>query len=311
MKDKFTIGLLSFREVSSSNAVMQEHAEAIGMLRDEIKNLGHVPKIYHFYKSQMFFGGNEAIVLEKNKKIIPCDILFPRFSVTNNLDLEVSLLKQFNIMGIRIINDYQSILNAKNKLATMQILTSRKIPVPRTVVVRKFEYLDAAIRDVGGYPVILKSPYGTFGCGVVIVESSRSLYSALDLLVKSMRSTILMIQEYVAEAGGADYRAFVVGERVVASMKRQAVKGDFRSNLHLGGEGQSIELTDMEKKIAVRAAKALGLKIAGVDILRSKDGPVIMEVNANPGLIGITKVTGINVAKEIVKFAVQEIKSSV
>ncbi|MBU1702826.1 RimK family alpha-L-glutamate ligase [Patescibacteria group bacterium] len=301
---KLQIGLLDFSSVSRlARSGKSPAPREIQVLRNAIKLRGHVPVIYKVPKCQMYFHEREAEILYNNKKIKGCDVLIPRVSITSNLTLEVSIVKQFQLMGMPVINGYLPVQRAKNKLRTLQILTQRNLPVPRTVVVRQIQYIDAAIECIGGYPVILKSPYGSFGAGVVIVESRRSLYSALDVLWMNMKSNILLIQEYVAEADGSDYRAFVIGNRVVASMKRTAQKGEFRSNLHLGGQATAIELTPDEQKIAIRATRALNLQIAGVDILRSKDGPIIMEVNANPGFLGLMEVTGVDVAGEIVDFA--------
>lgn len=302
--EKLRIGILNFAGVSNNRAYGVNGVKGSVVLRNAIKRLGHTPVMYKVEKCQMYFHGRKSEILYNNKKIRKCDVLIPRVGISENLDLEISIVKQFQMMNIPVVNEYMPISRAKNKLRTLQILTRNNIPVPRTVVVRKIEYIDTAVKLVGGYPVVLKTPFGSWGSGVVLVESRRSLYSALDIIWKSMNSSILLIQEYIAEADGSDYRAFVVGDRVVASMKRTAKTGDFRSNLHLGGEGQKIELTGEEQKMAVRASQALGLKVSGVDILRSVKGPLIMEVNANPGM-GISKVTGISVAEAMVNFAIE------
>ncbi len=298
------IGILTFAGVVQNPESGQVALNVINMMREAIKKRGHTPVIYRVEKCQMYFHGRKSEILYNNKKIKKCDVLIPLVSVIENLDLEISIVKQFQMMNIPVVNEYMPISRAKNKLRTLQILTKNNIPVPKTIVVRKLEYIDDAIKRISGYPVILKTPFGSWGLGVVLVESRRSLYSALDILWKNTGSSILLIQEYIGEAEGSDYRAFVVGDKVVASMKRTAKTGDFRSNLNLGGEGRKVELTEEEEKLAVRATQALGLKIAGVDILRSAKGPLIMEVNANPGM-RIATVTGVDVAKEIVKYAIE------
>jgi ribosomal protein S6--L-glutamate ligase len=306
MKKKLQIGILDYSDLSRATGRLSPTTiKEIKALREEIKEMGHKPVIYKVPKCQMYFHGRKSEILYNNKKIKGCDVLIPRVAVTSRLDLEVSLVKQFQLMDIPVINKYLPIQRAKNKLRTLQILTRKSLSVPKTIVVRKFKYIDDAIKMVGGFPVILKSPYGSYGAGVVIVESRRSLYSALDVIWMSMKTNIILIQEYVAEAYGSDYRAFVVGNKVVAAMKRTAKKGEFRSNLHLGGEASKVKLTAEERKISVNATKALGLEVAGVDILRSNNGPVVMEVNANPGFYGLSQFTGINVAKSIVQFAVE------
>ncbi len=311
MQDQLQIGILDYSDLSrasgglSGTTIKEMHA-----LREEIKKAGHVPIAYKVPKCKMFFHGKKAEILYNNKKIKGCDVMIPRVAVTNKIDLEVSLVKQFQMMGMPLINDYLSISRAKNKLRTLQILCQKKLPVPKTIVVRKFEFIDEAIKKVGGYPVILKSPFGSYGAGVVIVESRRSLYSALDVIWMSMKTNIILIQEYVAEAVGCDYRAFVVGDKVVAAMKRTAKSGEFRSNLHLGGEASQVKLINEEQRIAVRSTQAMGLQMAGVDILRSDHGPVIMEVNANPGFYGLANITGVNVAKHVVDFAIEYAKKA-
>jgi ribosomal protein S6--L-glutamate ligase len=270
---------------------------------DAIKALGHKPVVYRAEKCQMFFDNRRAEILYNNKKVKGCDVLIPRIDFCEGIDLEISIIKQFQLMGIPVINKYLPISRAKNKLRTLQMLTKNRIPVPRTIVIRRFEYLDDAVKKVGGYPVIIKSPFGTEGREVVIIESRRSLYSALDILWRQSHSGIILIQEYVAEAEGSDIRAFVVGDKVVASMKRTAKSGDFRSNLSLGGDAVQVELNEQVQSLAVKATKVLGLDICGVDILNTADGPVVMEMNANPGLEGITRVTGIDVAAEMIRYA--------
>jgi len=272
-------------------------------LQDAIKALGHKPVVYKVEKCQMFFDNRKAAILYNNKKVKGCDVLVPRLDFCQGIDLEISIIKQFQLMSIPVINKYLPIARAKNKLRTLQILTKMRIPVPKTIVIRRFEYLDDAVKKVGGYPIIIKSPFGTEGREVVIIESRRSLYSALDIIWRQSQSGIILIQEYVSEATGSDYRAFVVGDHVVAAMKRTAAVGDFRSNLSLGGDAVPVKLTAEEESLAVRATRVLGLDICGVDILRGNGGPVIMEMNANPGLEGISRVTGIDVAAEMIRYA--------
>jgi ribosomal protein S6--L-glutamate ligase len=306
------IGILDFANVQPDNnvalpkntgALSGRPINPIRRLSDAIKAIGHRPVVYKVENCQLFFDNRRAEILYKNKAVKGCDVLIPRFDFCEGVDLEISIIKQFQLMGIPVINKYLPIARAKNKLRTLQMLTKNKIPVPKTIVIRRFEYLDEAVKKVGGYPVIVKTPFGTEGREVVIIESRRSLYSALDILWRQSFSGILLIQEYVAEADGSDYRAFVVGDKVIASMKRTAKKGDFRSNLSLGGDAVSIKLTDQEENLAVRGTKVLGLDICGVDILRSAEGPVIMEMNANPGLEGITRTTGVDVSAEIIRYA--------
>jgi len=301
------IGVLDFSYISklkSSRTASVSTPHEIFLLRDAIKALGHIPKTYKVEKCQLYFNNRRPEILYKNKPIKGCDVVIPRVSVSGDIDLEISIVKQFQMMGMPVINKYLPTARAKNKLRTLQVLTHRGIPVPRTLVVRKLEFLDDGIKKVGGYPVIIKAPYGSYGVGVAIVESRRSLYSALDIIWKSTSSSIILIQEYVAEAEGSDFRAYVIGDKVVASMQRIAQTGDFRSNLHYGGEAIKVHLSPEEQRLAVRASQALGLDVAGVDLLRTKNGPVVMEVNANPGFEGLMKVTGVDIPTEMVRYAV-------
>lgn len=296
------IGILSFSDPSIPKK--KKKITSTGLLKEAIKSKGHIPVEYNAYKCQLYFSDKQNQVFYKNEVLKPCDILIPRLDQDQNVDLEISIIKQFQLMGIKVLNDYLSTSKAKNKLRTLQLLHEKKIPMPRSIIVRKLEYLDGAIEKVGGYPIILKTPFGTWGRGVVIVESRRSLYSALDLIWYKLSSNIMIIQEYIAESSGIDYRAFVVGGKVVAAMKRTAQEGEFRANLHQGGEGKKIYLTKDEQKIAIKATKTLGLDIGGVDILRAGRGSLVIEVNACPGLTGITAASKVDVAGKIVDYAV-------
>lgn len=303
---KLKIGILDFTKINAySSDPSPTTLMEIRLLKEAIKRRGHKPVLYKVGKCQLYFNSRKSEILYNNKKIHGCDVLIPRFSPSFSVDLEVSVVKQFQMMNIPVVNSFLPIVRAKNKLRTLQILTKRQIAVPRTIVVRRLKFIDEAIEQVGGYPVILKTPYGSYGAGVVLVESRRSLYSALDVIWRVGDTNIILIQEYVAEADGSDYRAFVLGDKVVAAMKRTAKAGEFRSNLHLGGAAQKAKLTDEEKKLAIKATEVLGLRMSGVDIMRSKHGPVIIEVNANPGFVGLAKISGIDVAGAVVDYAIK------
>lgn len=309
MKKKLTIGILDFSGIIAKNAGGRRSRNEADILYEKVEELGHTPKLYKADECQIFFDGEKTLLLEKNEPIESCDVLIPRVDLAGRLDVELSILKQFQLMDIPVVNGYLPTVRAKNKLRTIQLLTEKAIPVPKTVVVRQFEYVDAAVKVLGGYPLILKSAFGSYGCGVVIVESSRSLYSSLDLLGESTKTPLFLMQEFIEEADGSDYRAFVINNEVVASMQRQAKSGDFRSNLHLGGHAQKFELTNEEKDIVLKAVKALGLQVAGVDLLRSKNGPLVMEVNSNPGFIGLVEATQVDVGKKFVEYAIEFAKS--
>jgi len=192
----------------------------------------------------------------------------------------------------------------------MQLLAKAGVGIPKTIVSRNSVDIDDLIEKVGGTPVIIKLARGTHGNGVVLAETKKAAKSVLQAFyLTNEDGTNVLLQEYIEESAGTDIRAFVVGGRVVASMKRQSLDDDFRSNLHKGGEGTKIKLTEEETKMAVKAAKAMGLNVAGVDMMRSERGPLILEVNASPGF-GIEKVTGRNVAAPIIEYIEQNAKRS-
>ncbi|HBB38290.1 MAG: Ribosomal protein S6 modification protein [Candidatus Magasanikbacteria bacterium GW2011_GWD2_43_18] len=252
---------------------------------------------------------NTAEILVNNKKLhIPVLIVKASFSWTN-ADVHASIIKQFELTGVETMNSFGAIATAKNKIRSLQIMSTKKIPIPKTYVVRSAEYVPEIVHDIGKYPVILKSVSGAKGIGVSIVESERGLRSIIQMMIDDDNSSPLIIQEYIKEASGKDFRVVVVGGKIVAAMNRIATrKGEFRSNFALGGRVKIAELTAEEKKIAIRATKAFGLDFAGVDIIRSKNGPKVLEVNSNPGLDGITKATGIDVAGAIIDFAIKRTK---
>ena len=296
------IGLLSFNRISSLRT--RRLSKNDKLVKEAAERLGHVCKVLRIDKCQLYFADDKRPrVMYNNKKFSGYDVIIPR-PVRLDVNLEATIIKQFELMGVPLTNKYFPITVAKNKLRTLQMMAHHKIPIPKTIVVRRFEYLDKAIMKVGGFPIILKTPYGSLGKGVAIVESKRALISALDILWQDPQHHILLIQEYVAESEGKDIRVFIVGGKIIAAMERSAAAGDFRSNLSSGGAGKVAKLTAKEKKLALAAAETLKLGVSGVDILRSKRGPVIMEVNCNPGLEGITEVTGVDVAGAVIRYAV-------
>ncbi len=297
------IGLLYFKTGDLASVRSRKLSKDVKMLRDSAREKGHSPKIIRVDKCQLYYTRINPKVLYAGKPFPKLDVVIPRFSVLENVSLKASIVHQIEMIGVPIIQTYDSLINAKNKLRTLQLLTERGIPVPKTMVVSRFEYLDEAIRKIGKFPIIIKSPFGSLGKGVAIVETRRSLHSAFDMLVTSPDFTSILIQEYVAESEGKDIRVFIIDGKIVAAMERDSQGRDFRSNLALGGKGTIADLSEEEKRISLAAAEALGLTIAGVDILRSKTGPVVMEVNCNPGLEGITEVSGLDIPGMIIDFA--------
>lgn len=296
------IGILSYRSVSRQ--VTPEERK----LKKAAEALGHKAKIFRASKCQLVYDGRGERVLYNGKKFPKIDVLIPRASIISNVDIRLSLVKQFSLMRVPVVNDYLSISKAKNKLRTLQILHALGIPTLRTVVIENYPTLSDAIDKVGGAPVILKDPFGSYGSGVIIAESKRAARSVLDAIWCTGTShNIMMVQEYVAESGGRDTRVFVVGDKAIAAMERSAQAEEFRSNVELGGVTRAIEITDEYAQIAIKSAKALGLEVAGVDIIETKDGPAVLEVNGNPGFKALEEITGIDVAMPIVEHAIAKI----
>ena len=201
-----------------------------------------------------------------------------------------------------------AITRARDKLRSMQLLAKAGVGIPKTVVSRNTADIDDLLEQLGGTPVIIKLARGTHGNGVVLAETKKAAKSVLQAFyLTNDNGTNILLQEFIKESAGTDIRAFVVGSRVVASMQRQSLDDDFRSNLHKGGQGKAIKLTPEEKRMAVKAAKTMGLSVAGVDLMRSSRGPLVLEVNASPGF-GIEKVTGRNVASKIIEYVEQNAK---
>ncbi len=236
------------------------------------------------------------------KPITEFDVILPRIG-TSITDYGLAVVKQFEALRYKVVNGSMGIMQSRDKLRCLQVLSEKGFDIPTTILMRGSRSIRLALRLVHGTPTVLKLIKGTQGVGVMLVESATSAESVLDTMTGLDQDIIL--QQYVAESRGQDIRAFVIGDKVVAAMKRMARPGEFRSNIHRGGEGIPIDLKDSYKRIAVQAAKSVGLSIAGVDILESLTGPKIIEINSSPGFEGIERATGLNVAKMMVQHVVQ------
>lgn len=289
------IGILSFKALS-----FKASPEEI-RLKKVAQEMGHTARIFRSAKCQLVYDGTSHRLLYDGKLFPKYDVMITRPSVLRDVNLSISIIKEMEMMGMPVFNRYSAILNAKNKLQTMQILDHYNIPIPKTVVIRFEDYIDQAVKAVGGFPVIVKTPYGSYGNGVTIIESKRGLKSTLDWQMNLM----YMIQEFVKYSRGKDIRVFVVGGKVVGAMMRKAVKGEFRSNIELGGVGTVVEITEEERDIALRAVQALDLDYGGVDIIRSKTGPCVLEVNSNPGFKELERATGIDIGGALIEYAVE------
>ncbi len=214
-----------------------------------------------------------------------------------------AVARQFEMMGVYSVNESVAITRARDKLRSLQLLSRKRIGIPSTAFANSPGDIDGLIREVGGAPLVIKLLEGTQGIGVVLAETKKAAESVIQAFM-GLSSNIL-VQEFIKEAGGADLRCFVVGGKVIAAMKRQGAPGEFRSNLHRGGSAEVVKLSVAERKTAVAAAGAMGLNVCGVDLLRSSRGPLVMEVNASPGLEGIEIATGKDVAGTIIEFIEQ------
>lgn len=235
----------------------------------------------------------------KGEKLAGFDAVIPRIAASHTF-YGLAVLRQFEMMGVYPLNESVAIGRSRDKLRSMQILSRDGVGMPKTAFAIDNSHTQDVLDIVGGAPVVVKLLEGTQGIGVVLAETNKSAKSVIDAF--NGVDVAILVQEFVKESEGKDIRAFVVGRRIVATMERTGAKGDFRSNLHRGGTAQPLELTAEERATALKAAKAMGLNVAGVDMLRSKHGPMVMEVNSSPGLEGIEKTTGTDVAKSVIMF---------
>lgn len=276
-------------------------------LKEEAIKRGHSVKVVKYRECYASIEQNHPTVSYRGEDLIDFDAVIPRIAC-NMTKYGTAIVRQLEMQGLYTVSSSIAITRSRDKLRSMQLLAKSGIGIPKTVVSRNTADIDDLLEQLGDMPVIIKLARGTHGNGVVLAETKKAAKSVLQAFyLTNDDGTNILLQEFIRESAGTDIRAFVVGSRVVASMKRQSLDDDFRSNLHKGGEGTTIKLTDEEKKVAVKAAKAMGLNIAGVDMMRSNRGPLILEVNASPGF-GIEKVTGRNVASAIIEYVEQNAK---
>ena len=268
-------------------------------LQEAGNTLGHDVRVIDHMRCYMDITSHSPQVLYQGTPIKDVDAIIPRIGASNTF-YGTAVVRQFEIIGVFTANTSQAISRSRDKLRSLQILARRGIGLPVTGFAHATQDTDGLIELVGGAPLVIKLLEGTQGIGVVLAETYQAAKSVIEAF-RGLDANIL-VQEYIKEAEGADLRCFVLGDKVIAAMKRQSAPGEFRSNLHRGGSATKIRLTPEERSTAIRAAKAMGLRVAGVDLLRSNHGPVVMEVNSSPGLEGIEKYTGINVAEKIISY---------
>ncbi len=297
------IGILTF--VPNKKQIAVGTRSIISTLRAR----GHKVKTFYAPAVGLVFGNGKTLTYN-GKAISPddFDIILVRPGFTKDPSVNSSIIKQFQLAGFPVINGYIGVFRAKNKIRTLQMLDHFNIPVPKTMVVEEPALIVQAAEEFR-FPVIVKSIYGTHGNGVFLAESKRSLAPIVEYLTSKENGPV-SVQEYIKEAKGKDLRVFVLGNKVVAAMSRHAKSGEFRANFHKGGSVNVADLSLEEKRMSIHAADVLGLDIAGVDILRTKHGPKIIEVNSNPGLEGISKATGIDLASVVADFIEKRAKKA-
>jgi len=227
------------------------------------------------------------------------DAVIPRIGASITF-YGLAVLRQFEMMGVYPVNESVAIGRSRDKLRSMQLLARDGISLPVTTFAHDPKHTEEVIKLAGGTPVVIKLLEGTQGIGVMLTDTDRSARSVIETFRGA--NINILVQEFIKEAGGTDIRAFVIGGKVVAAMKRTGAAGDFRSNLHRGGSAEAIRISPEERSTAIRAAKSMGLNVCGVDMLRSNHGPVVMEINSSPGLEGVEKATGKDIAGMIIQY---------
>jgi ribosomal protein S6--L-glutamate ligase len=280
--------------LSRSNALYSTQS-----LIEAARQRNHSVRVIDHMYCDLIIEPGKSKILYHNQPVDHVDAVIPRIgaSVTN---YGVMILRQLESQRIFTTLKADPLLMARDKMSCMQILSSHGIRVPKTIYISNAYTIPHLLDEIGNYPVIIKLASGTQGMGVILAESKSNAESILEAFYTTKEKVLL--QQFVKEANGSDVRAFVVDGKVVAAMKRTAKPGDFRSNMHRGGSMEKIKLTNEEEETAIKAAKILGLPIAGVDMLPTERGPVILEVNVSPGLEGIETTTGIDIAGAIIEF---------
>ena len=270
-------------------------------LVEEARKRGHDVEVIKYKNCYISIEQGSNQVFYKGEPLGKYDAIIPRIA-SYMTKYGTAIVRQLEMQGEYCLSKSLAITRARDKLRSTQLLAKYNIDIPKTVVSRDSGDIDQLLDQLDGAPVIIKLASGTHGNGVVLAETKKAAKSTLQAFYLSNdQGTNILLQEFVKESAGTDIRAFVVGSKVVASMQRRSLDDDFRSNLHKGGNGTPIKLTPEEEKVAVKAAKIMGLSVAGVDIMRSSRGPLVLEVNASPGF-GIEHVTGRNVAVKIIEY---------
>lgn len=260
---------------------------------------GHNPIVLDHLKCDIVIEQDNPCIYYKGEKIENIDAVIPRIGASVTF-YGASVVRQFEMMDVPTAVESQALVRSRDKLRSLQILARANVGLPKTVFTNYSKEVKKIIDSVGGTPLIVKLLEGTQGYGVVLAPTRKAAESIIEAF-HSMKARVI-VQEFIQEAKGADIRAFIIGNRVVGAMKRQGKEGEFRSNLHQGGTGKLIKLSKQEREVALTAAKVMGLSIAGVDMLQSERGPLILEVNSSPGLEGIEKTTNKDIASAVIEY---------
>ncbi|WP_258104140.1 30S ribosomal protein S6--L-glutamate ligase [Marinoscillum sp. MHG1-6] len=268
-------------------------------LLEAIEKRGHEGMVIDHLKCDIVMDEEGPSLYYGGKNLKHLDAVIPRIGASVTF-YGAAVVRQFEMMNIFSAVDSMAITRSRDKLRSLQILSRAGVNMPKTAFTNNSKDENKVLKHIGPAPVIIKLLEGTQGLGVILAESNKAAKSVMEAF-ESLKTRVI-IQEFIEEAGGADIRAFVVNGEIVGAMKRQGQEGEFRSNLHRGGEAKLLKLSRAEKSTALNAAKAMGLAVAGVDMLQSNKGPLVLEVNSSPGLEGIEKATGIDIADKIVQY---------
>lgn len=274
-------------------------------LKEEARARGHNVRVVNYAQCYVTVEQNHPVVRYRGEVVSDADVIIPRIA-SSLTRYGSAMVRQFEMQNVVTTTSSIAIVRSRDKLRSLQLLAKAGVGVPKTIFARETADVEDVLEQVGGTPVIIKVARGTHGRGVVLAETRKAALAVMQAFY--VEGVNFLVQEYIAESAGTDILAFVVNCKVVASMKRQSLDDDFRSNLHQGGAGTAVKLTVDERRMAQKAARAMGLTVCGVDMIRSDRGPLVLEVNASPGF-GIEHVTGRNVAAKVIEYAEQVAKS--
>lgn len=274
-------------------------------LKAEALARGHKVRVIDYSKCYITVEQDHPVIRYKGEEVLDIDAVIPRIA-SSLTRYGASVVRQFEMQNIFTTTSSIAIVRSRDKLRSMQLLAKAGVGIPKTVIARETADFEGVLEQVGGAPVIIKVARGTHGNGVVLAETRKAALAVMQAFY--VEGVNFLVQEFIQESAGVDIRAFVVNGKVVASMVRQSLDDDFRSNLHQGGEAVAVKLTAAERRTALKAAKAIGLSIAGVDMMRSERGPLVLEVNSSPGF-SVEKVTDQNVATSIIEYVEQAAKA--